>query len=313
MSHWLIVLARTLCPTLGLILGLTLLPAGPALAQGPLKVVASFSILADMVKNVGGDRVQVASLVGPDADAHTYEPTPADARTLAEANLVVINGLGLEGKIDRLVKTSGYKGPLAVASQGLRPLTMTDEDHGGKRITDPHAWQNLANGKLYVANIRQALAQVDPAGADVYTANAEAYAKQLDDLDAWVRAEFAKVPRAQRKMVTSHDAFGYFGQAYGLTLLAPSGVSTESEPSAKGVGQLIRQIKAEKIRALFVENMNDPRLIERIAKETGVQPGGELYSDALSAPDGPAPSYVQMFRNNVSKIVAALTATPAAQ
>jgi zinc/manganese transport system substrate-binding protein len=282
-----------------------LIPAS-ALAAGPLNVVASFSILGDLVKNVGADRVAVTTLVGPNQDTHVYEPKPADSKALAGADLTVVNGLGFEGWMPRLVKASGFKGKLVVASAGVKARTMIDEDEGGKRLTDPHAWQDLANGKLYVANIAQALSQADPAGAEVYKANAAAYLKKIDDLDAWVRAEFAKVPKGERKVITSHDAFGYFGAAYGVTLLAPMGFSTESEASALNVGKLIRQIKKEQVKALFFENMNDPRLIDRIAKETGTTAGGPLFSDALSAPDGPAPDYLAMFKNNVAKMVAAM-------
>lgn len=277
-----------------------------ATAAGPLKAMASFSILGDMVKNVGGDRVEVTTLVGPDSDTHVYEPTPADAKALAGADLVFVNGLGFEGWMDRLIKSSGFKGQTVVLSQGVKTLTMVDDEHGGKRVTDPHAWQDLANGKLYVANIEKALVEADPAGAEVYKANAAAYTKKIDDMDAWVRAEFAKVPDGERRIITSHDAFGYLAHAYGVDILAPMGFSTESEASAKHVGGLIRQIRKEKIKALFIENMTDPRMIERIAKEAGVMPGGEIYSDALSKPGGPAPTYLDMFRNNVTKLVEAM-------
>lgn len=283
-----------------------LVPA-PALAGQPLKVVASFSILGDMVKNVGGERIALTVLVGPNSDTHVYQPKPADAKALSGADLVVVNGLGFEGWMTRLVKASGCKGPVVVAAQGVKTLSMTDDEHGGRKITDPHAWQDLSNGKLYVAAIERALSQADPAGAEVYTANARAYGKKIEDMDAWVRAEFAKVPREERRMITSHDAFGYFADAYGVTILAPTGYSTESEASARNVGTLIRQIKKEKIKALFIENMSDPRMIERIATEAGVRPGGTLYSDALSEPGEPGGTYLDMFRNNVTKMVAAMT------
>ncbi len=291
---------------IAMLLCLCLAPVGARAGQ-PLKVVASFSILGDMVQNVGGDRVAVTTLVGPDADTHVYQPTPADAKALAGADLIVVNGLGFEGWINRLVKASGYKGKVVVASEGVKPRTMIDEDEGGKKITDPHAWQSLASGKTYVANIEKALAQADPEGAAVYAANAKAYQEKIDAMDAWVKAEFDKIPRAKRKIITSHDAFGYFGQAYGVTLLAPMGFSTESEPSAKDVAKLIQQIKKENVKALFIENMTDPRLIENIAKETGVKPGGELYSDALSKPDASGATYLDMFKNNVTKMTAAMT------
>jgi len=286
-----------------LFLGLCLVPTLSRAA--PLKVVASFSILGDMVKNVGGDRVDVVTLVGPGGDTHVYQPTPADAKSVARANLIFVSGLGFEGWMERLVKTSGGAGRVATASEGVTPLTEPSE-RDARPVTDPHAWQDLQNGKLYVANIEKALAQADPDGAQIYAANAAAYTRKIEAMDAWVKARFASIPQAQRKIITSHDAFGYFGRAYGVTILAPVGYSTESEASALRVGSLIHQIKNENVKALFVENMSDPRLIERIGKETGVNLSGALYSDALSPPNGPAATYLDMFKNNVTLMVAAM-------
>jgi zinc/manganese transport system substrate-binding protein len=282
-----------------------------ARARKSIKVIASFSILGDMVKNVGGDRVDVITLVGPNGDVHVFEPTPATAREVSEADLIVVNGLGLEGWIDRLIKASGYKGMVAVASRGVRPRQMEEGEHegGGKRgrlVIDPHAWQDIRNGILYVDNIAEALDSVDPAGASTYKANADAYRSKLIELDKWVRSELSGVPRQKRSMITTHDAFGYFGAAYGVRILSPMGVSTESEPSAGEVKKLIRQIKKEKITAVFMENVADPRMIRQIAEESGVMLGGELFSDALSKPGGPASTYIDMFKNNVTKIVSAM-------
>ena len=285
------------------LLAALILSSAPAFAAQPVKVVATFSILGDMVKNVGGDRIALTVIVGPNSDTHVYEPKPADAKALAGADLVFLNGLGFEGWMPRLVRSSGYKGTMVVASEGVKPRSMVDD---GKKITDPHAWQDLSNGKTYVANIAKALSLTDPAGAEAYRANAAAYTKKIEDMDAWVKEEFAKIPREERRMITSHDAFGYFGQTYGLTILAPIGYSTEAEASAQNVGKLIRQIKKEKIKALFIENMSDPRIIERIAKDAGVQAGGELYSDALSAPGESGATYLDMFKNNITKMVAAM-------
>lgn len=279
-------------------------------AETKLKVIASFSILGDMSKNVGGNRVQVTTLVGPNGDAHVYEPTPADVRAVSGAHLVIVNGLALEGWMDRLIKTSGYKGRVVVASQGVKPLELEGEKHdpGAKHEPkiDPHAWQNLANGQIYAENIAKALGSVDSEGAPIYKANADAYQAKLGELDKWVKAEFSGIPKPKRRIITSHDAFGYLGAAYDITILSPMGVSTESEPSAGGVAKLIKQIRQEKITAVFIENVSDPRLVEQIIKESGVALGGELYSDALSKPEGPAPTYMDMFKNNVPKIVAAM-------
>ena len=282
------------------------LPGAQNALAAPLKVVTSFSILGDMVKNVGGDLVRVTTLVGPDADTHVYQPSPADAKAVAQADLVVVNGLHLEGWMDRLVQTSGYKGVVVTASKGVRTRTMVDEEEGGKKVTDPHAWQSLDNGRIYVRNIADGLAAADPAHAAAYRKNAGMYLGRIGETEGWVRKMLGSVPTAERKIITSHDAFGYFGDAYGLTLLSPQGLSTEAEASARDVGALIRQIKAEGIKALFVENMTDPRLVENIAKETGAKPGGELYADALSGPEGPAPTYLDMFRHNVTVLVKAL-------
>jgi zinc/manganese transport system substrate-binding protein len=282
------------------------LSATPALAQGKIKAVASFSVLGDLVKNVGGDRVEVATLVGPNGDAHVFSPTPGDARTLGAAKVVFVNGLGLEGWMTRLVKASGTKAPMVVASLGVKPLKMEDEGHPGKEVTDPHAWQSIANAKIYVANIRAALSKVDPAGASAYASNANAYLAKLDALEKEVRAAIAKIPADHRKIITTHDAFGYFRAAYGMEFISPEGVSTDAEPSAKDVAKIIGQIRKQKIPAVFMENIADPRMMQQIAKESGAKIGGTLYSDALSKPDGPAGSYIDMMRNNVREFSKAL-------
>lgn len=291
--------------------------ASPAAAE-PVKAVASFSILGDLVSQVGGDRVSVETLVGPDGDAHVFSPSPADAKKVAAANVVFENGLGLEGWISRLVKSSGTKASVVVASKGVVTRKMEEEEDGhghghahGKghdaQVVDPHAWQSVANVKLYVANIRDGLIAADPEGRAVYEANAAAYGEKLDALDAEIRAAWAKVPEQRRRVITSHDAFGYYADAYKVEMIAPQGVSTETEASAKDVARIIRQIKAEKIQAVFVETITDKRLAERIAKETGAAIGGALYSDALSPAGGPAASYLDMMRSNLKQLTAALS------
>ncbi|HEX7743511.1 MAG TPA: metal ABC transporter substrate-binding protein [Sphingobium sp.] len=294
-----------LCTTIILVLGLLLNASGGAQATNRVNAVASFSILGDMVKQVGGDCVDVITLVGPDGDAHVYEPTPADAKNLACAQILFTNGLGFEGWMERLEKSSGFKGKVVVASTGVKPRTMVEDE---KTITDPHAWQSLANGKRYVVNIRDGLIVVDPEGKAVYEANAAKYLDAIAKEETDVKAAIATLPQEWRKIITSHDAFGYFGAAYGLEIVAPEGVSTESEASAKDVAKIIRQIKAEHIPAVFMENITDHRLLDQIASETGAKIGGELYTDALSPPDGPAPTYLDMFRHNVGALTAALSA-----
>ncbi|TPW00053.1 MAG: Manganese-binding lipoprotein MntA [Beijerinckiaceae bacterium] len=279
--------------------------AGQARAQAPekLPVVATFSILADFARNVGGERIEVTALVGPNGDTHVYQPKPADAKELGAARLILVNGLGLEGWIDRLIKASGAKAPVVVAANGIKPQQMREE---GRLELDPHAWQSIANAKIYVANIRDALIAADPEGASAYRANADTYLGKLDALDKEVRAEIAKIPPGRRQIITTHDAFGYFGTAYGFRFIAPDGVSTETEASARDVAKIIRQIKASNIPAVFLENVTDPRLVRNIATESGAKVGGTLYSDALSSPDGPAATYIEMMHNNIRELSAAL-------
>jgi zinc/manganese transport system substrate-binding protein len=279
--------------------------AWQARAQAPekLPVVATFSILADFARNVGGERIDVATLVGPDGDTHVYQPKPADAKELSAARLILVNGLGLEGWIDRLIKASGAKAPAIVATKGINPQKMREE---GRIGLDPHAWQSIANAKIYVANIRDGLIAADSVGEVAYRTNAENYLAKLDTLEKEVLAEIAKIPPGRRQIITTHDAFGYFGAAYGFRFIAPEGISTETEASARDVAKIIRQIKTQKIPAVFLENVTDPRLVRSIAAESGAKIGGTLYSDALSPPDGPASTYFEMMRNNIKELSAAL-------
>jgi zinc/manganese transport system substrate-binding protein len=282
------------------------LTASPAMAQTKLRVVATTSILGDLTRNIGGNRIEVTTLVGPNSDAHVYSPTPADAKKLTEAGIVIVNGFGLEGWMTRLVKASGSKAATVIATKGVKPRKMEDEHKPGEMVTDPHAWQSVANAKLYVANIRDGLIKADPAGKAEYEANAKSYFARLDTLEAEVKAAIATIPADHRRIITTHDAFGYFGDAYGMEFIAPEGVSTESEPSAKDVAKIILQIRKQKIPAVFMENISDPRLMQQIAKETGAKIGGTLFSDALSDEKGPAATYIDMMRNNIRQFTAAL-------
>ncbi|HZE53143.1 MAG TPA: metal ABC transporter substrate-binding protein [Bradyrhizobium sp.] len=271
----------------------------PACAQDRLNVVASFSILGDFVKNVGGERVDVTTLVGPDGDVHVYAPAPADARKIADARLLVINGLGLEGWLPRLLQASGSKAPIVTATNGIAPLKLGSD-------ADPHAWQSVANAKKYVTNIRDALVAVDPADAEVFRKQADSYLTKLDALDREVRDAIKQIPESRRKVISTHDAFGYFAAAYGIAFIAPLGVSTESEASARGIAGIIAQIKAAKIPAVFLEKISDPRLMRRISAESGVRIGGTLYSDSLTDEKGDAPTYIDMVRHNIKALTSAL-------
>ncbi|MCL2894040.1 metal ABC transporter substrate-binding protein [Brenneria tiliae] len=268
-----------------------------------LNVVASFSVLGDMVSQIGGDRITVTDLVKPNGDPHEFEPSPRDSKTLAEADVVFVNGLELEGWLDRLVSASGYAGKVVTASNGIQTLTMVED---GKTATDPHAWNSMGNGVVYARNIVAALSEADPQNADYYRKQGETYIRQLTELDNYAKRTFADIPPERRKVLTSHDAFGYFSQAYGVKFLAPVGYSTESEASSKKVASLIKQIKAEKITTYFIENQTDPRLVRQIANASGAQPGGELYPEALTDASGPAPTYTAAFKHNVDAIAAGM-------
>ena len=279
-----------------------LVVATPSLGA-PIKAVASFSTLGDMVQRVGGDRIELTTIVGPNADTHVYEPKPSDAAALKSAQLFFVNGLGFEGWLNRLVEATRFTGTVVTASEGVKTHQM-DED--GETVTDPHAWQSLGNGVLYVENIRAALCAADADGCATYTANAATYTAEIEALDKDVRAQIEVVPATDRKVITSHDAFGYFAEAYGVEFLAPEGISTESEASAADVAKLIQQVRQQGAKALFIENMADPRLIRQIADETGAKLGGALYADALSKPDEGAATYLDMFRHNIALLVPAM-------
>ncbi|RTE90601.1 MULTISPECIES: zinc ABC transporter substrate-binding protein [Bradyrhizobium] len=282
-----------------ILLCVLLLIASPLQAAERLNVVASFSILADFVRNVGGNRINLTTLVGADSDVHVYTPPPADAKRVAEAKLVIVNGLGLEGWLPRLVQSSGSKARVVTASAGITPLKLGSS-------ADPHAWQSVPNAKVYVADIANALAAADPDAADFFRTQAKAYLEKLEALDREVREAVAKIPTERRKVISTHDAFGYFAAEYGIRFVAPLGVSTETEPSARDIAAIIGQIKAQKIPAVFLENISDDRLIRRIAAETGAKVGGTLISDGLTGEKGPAPTYIDMVRHNIKALTSAL-------
>lgn len=294
------------------LLSLASVMAAPVVAQ-PLPVVTSFSILADLVKVIGGSHVEVTSLVGPNADAHVFDPTPADAKRLADAKLVVINGLGFEGWMDRLIKSSGYRGSVTVASRGVKTIQEAagpghQHGHSHSHAADPHAWQNPLNVKQYVQNIRLALAAAKPAAAQEFEQRAQAYSRDLDALDQSIRERLKPIPVAQRRIVTSHDAFGYFAAAYNVKFYPLQGLSTGSEPSAADVVRIIDQIKKNKVTAIFVENISDARVLERITKESGARIGGTLYADALSEPGTAVDTYLKLIEHNAATMIKGLAA-----
>jgi zinc/manganese transport system substrate-binding protein len=272
-------------------------------AAEKLQVVTSFSILADMTQQVGKDHIQITNMVGPDADAHTYEPTPDDAKALLKARLIIKNGLGFEPWLDRLVTSTETQAPVVIASHGVIPRSL-DED--GETVPDPHAWHNLANTELYIANITKALIAADPANTADYERNSQVYLKQVYALLTEAKAKLGSLPPGNRKIVTSHDAFGYLGQAYGIEFMAPQGLSTEREPSAAEVAALITQIRQARVKAVFMENIKDARLLKQIADESGAQIGGTLYSDAL-ATSGPASTFTGLFEYNLNTLYNALS------
>lgn len=287
-------------------------------AQEKLKVVASFSILADMARQIGGEHAEVQSLVPPLGDAHVFQPSPSDVRRLAEAKLLLSSGFGFEPWLDRLVSASGFKGRRVVASKGIKPRRLADNRHGAAleddddghghdhAVTDPHVWQDPSRMARYIANIAEGFAAADPAHMAAYRVRAEAYAAEIAALDRWAQEQFDAVPRAQRKAVSQHDAFGYLAERYKIDFYAPQGISSAGEASAEGVATLLRQIKQLRIRAIFFESIAPPRLIERVAKEAGVRVGGKLYTDALDPPGGMAPSYLAMMRLNIERLTEAM-------
>ena len=271
-----------------------------SVASAKIKVVSTFSILGDMVQNIGGNNIELTTLVGANGDGHVYEPTPADAKSVAAADVVFVNGLGFEGWIDRLVKASGYKGKVIIATKGIKDLKFEGE-------LDPHAWQDLSNGRTYIKNIKNALIDLDPKNSDLYKKNFIAYDKILESMDKSTKEKFADIPKKNRKVITSHDAFLYFGRAYGIDFRSPVGVTTESEPSAGELAALITEMREDEIKALFAENITDPRLIKQLAREVNAQIGGTLYSDALSDNSEPANTYINMFKYNVNELVTILS------
>ncbi len=291
-----------------LVLGL---PSGAAAAER-LKVVATFSVLGDMVATIGGERVALTTIVGGDGDTELYQPTAADARAVAEAQLLVMNGLNREFEpwLDGLLRQAGFKGVKLVASDGAKTISEDEEDgRGGAapgRKTDQHAWHDPANGAVYARNIAEGLAKLDPANARFYRGRAESYIAEIHALDAWAKKEIAEVPKAKRKFITSHDGFEYLARAYGIKVVPARGWVNDKEASAEDVARLMRQIRQDKVKAIFVENMNDPRIIERVAQETGASIGGTLYSDALSRPGGDADTYLKMLRHNIAALKAGM-------
>lgn len=283
----------------GMALSLVLALSSQAALAKSLNVVTSFTVLADMVKQVGGEHVTVTSLVGPNGDPHSFEPSPKDSVALSHADVVIVSGLGMEGWMERLVSASGYKGKVVVASQGVDTRSMEED---GKTITDPHAWNSAENGAVYAANIMNALMAADEADAPAIRETGTEYVTRLKLLDSWAKTRFAQIPKARRHVLTSHDAFGYFGKAYGVTFQAPVGFSTEAEASASDVAGLIKQLKEQHIKTYFIENQTDPRLVQQIAQASGAQPGGELYPEALSPAGGPASTYEMAFKHNVETI-----------
>jgi zinc/manganese transport system substrate-binding protein len=285
---------------------------GSPLAAEPTKVAATFSVLGDMVSNIAGDRVALVTIVGGDGDTELYKPTAADARALADAQLLVMNGLNPEFEpwLDGLIKQSGFKGVKLVASDGVKTITETEEEgHSettGRPKTDQHAWHDLSNGAVYARNIAGGLAAINPANADFYRGRADAYIAKIHELDAWAKKEIAEVPKPKRKVITSHDGFEYLAKAYGIKIVPARGWTNDKEASAADVARLIKQIRQDKVKAIFVENMNDPRVIERVAREAGAEIGGTLYSDALSKPGGEADAYLRMFRHNIEALKAGM-------
>ena len=272
-------------------------------AATPPHIVASFSILADMARQIAGADARIDMLVPVNGDAHTYQPRPGDLRALDDAALLVTNGLGLEGWLDRLVRAAGYHGTEVIATTGIQPRMLRE---GGRVSIDPHGWQDPRNGAGYAHNIAAGLAQAVPARAAEYRDAGARYAAAIGAVDGWAEAKLATIPADRRRIITTHDAFGYYGARYSIEFIAAEGLSTDAEPSAKSIAALVAQIRREKIRAVFIENMTDPRIARMLAAEAGAVLGGTVYSDALSTADGPAATYLAMLRHNTELFAAAM-------
>jgi zinc/manganese transport system substrate-binding protein len=267
-------------------------------------VMTTFSILGDMVHEIGQDKIDIKNLVGPNQDSHVFEPRPQNAKELGQADMVVVNGLGFEGWMDRLIEASGFHGKILVATKGITPLTYV---HHGKTTTDPHAWHSLKNAQVYVDNIVNGLSELVPEEASFFKTRGEAYKKAIKDLETEIHEQLAAIPRAKRKVITNHNAFAYLGREFDIQFFSPLGISTESEPSAKSVAILIQKIKKEKVQAIFVENISNRRLLDQISNETGVHIGGTLYSDALSLPRTDGDTYLRMMAYNLSSLAKVLS------
>ncbi len=266
-----------------------------------LRVVVTFSVLGDIVSRIGGDNIEVTTLVGPNADAHAFEPTPEAVKALENADLVVVNGISFEGWMGRLIVSSGYSGPVVVAAKNVTSLAVND-----KLDLDPHAWQSISNVQTYIDNIRDAFIEADRPHSAKYKENAELFARELQGLEYWIKQQINSVPEDKRVVITTHDAFQYFGRYYGVRFLAPAGVTNESSPSAANLAKIEDQMRKEQIRAVFFENVNDDKLMKQLQQDVGAFIGGTLYTDALSGPNGPAPTYIAMMKHNVTQLVAGM-------
>ncbi|WP_100152618.1 metal ABC transporter substrate-binding protein [Snodgrassella alvi] len=274
------------------------------LQAAPLPVITSFSILGDVTRQIGGERVQVRSLIGNDQDAHMYQLVSKDLRDMRSARLILLNGLGLEPlSLQRAAQQSRV--PLATVTQGIQPLMMADDGHHHHQQTDPHIWNDPVLMQTYARNVAGALIKVDPQGKAYYQQRLAAYQRQLAELNNWATKIFNAVPADKRKVLTGHDAFAYMAKRYSIQFIAPQGVSTEAEPSARQVAAIISQIRRENIKAIFIENIKNPKMVQRIASETQTKISGRLYSDALSN-GAPAATYIDMFRFNVNALAAAM-------
>ncbi len=305
-------------------------------AAEPLRVVASFSILGDMVSEIGGQHVALTTIVGPGGDAHTFEPSPKDVLALAKAQVLVLNGLDFEGWLPRLIKASGFKGLQVLASDGVKVRLLGRDDqlvlgassahshdqgkghnhdhahdsghehaHSPGEV-DPHAWQDLSNGIIYAKNIAEGLSRADPANSASYRSRADLYIKSMQKLDAELKAVLKEIPKSRRTVITTHDAFGYFAQAYGIRFISVAGFSSAAEPSAKDLAQIVDNAKKQHVSGVFFENISSNKIMEQIARETGAIRGGTLYSDALASPGEPAGTYLGMFSWNAGRLLRTL-------
>lgn len=274
----------------------------PENSSDKIKTVSTISIINDMVKNIGGDKVETHLICAIGTDPHSYIPKPSDPREISKSDIVFNNGIGLEHWIEQMIRNAGGDRPVIIVSEGITPI----RDEAGFEDPDPHAWFDLENAQVYAKNIASGLIAIDPENESYYQANLERYLSELDEAHNWAKQQISEIPQVARVLITSHDAFRYFGKTYGLEVHGLQGISTESKPRTEDVKNIIDLIKEKNLKAVFIETTVNPALLQQITNETGAVIGGTLYSDSIGEPGSDGETFINAFKSNVSKIKNAL-------